>query len=349
MVALKQEKNVAGDTTHQTLPLFQEQAGDVFEVDNIHVQQGDAAHFYATWDTPTAIVSDGAYGLGLFPGDPKAETDLIAWYEPHVRAWTQHATPQTTLWFWNSELGWATVHSLLAQQGWQFVNCHVWDKGLAHIAGNSNTKTLRKFPVVSEVCVQYVKAARIDHLNLQDWLRREWKRSGLPFSVANKACDVKNAATRKYLTGDHLWYFPPPDAFEKLAQYANEYGEPAGQPYFSQDGINPMTATEWAAMRSKFTCKPGVTNVWQEPPLSGTERIKIGSKSIHLNQKPLKLMELIIESSTDKGDTIWEPFGGLCSAAVAAHKLGRRCFSAELDVDFFEHATRRLRYDAWKS
>ncbi len=35
-----------------------------------------------------------------------------------------------------------------------------WDKDLSHIAGNANSQTLRKFPVVTEVCVQYVKAAR---------------------------------------------------------------------------------------------------------------------------------------------------------------------------------------------
>ena len=41
--------------------------------------------------------------------------------------------------------------------GWEYRCCHIWDKGIAHIAGNANTKTLRKFPVVTEVCVQYVK------------------------------------------------------------------------------------------------------------------------------------------------------------------------------------------------
>ena len=33
---------------------------------------------------------------------------------------------------------------------------------MAHIAGNVNTKKIRRFPVVSEVCVQYAFEARID-------------------------------------------------------------------------------------------------------------------------------------------------------------------------------------------
>ena len=43
----------------------------------------------------------------------------------------------TTLWFWNTELGWATVHPLLVAQGWDYVQAVTWDKGVAHIAGNA--------------------------------------------------------------------------------------------------------------------------------------------------------------------------------------------------------------------
>ena len=44
---------------------------------------------------------------------------------------------------------------------------------------------------------------------VQRWMRHEWQRSGLPLKRANEACGVRNAATRKYLTQDWLWYWPP--------------------------------------------------------------------------------------------------------------------------------------------
>lgn len=311
-------------------------------LESVHIFHDDALSLYKDWGTPTIIISDGAYGLGLFKGDPRTPEALAGWYEPHIQAWSEKSTPQTTLWFWNSEIGWANVHPLLVQYGWKYVNCHVWDKGISHVAGNSNTRTLRKFPVVTEICVQYVKEARVRGLSLQEWLRLEWKRTGLPFSKANFASGVKNAATRKYLTADHLWYFPPPDLFEKLVVYANENGRAEGKPYFSLDGLTPANAEQWMRMRSKFACKHGITNVWREPPLGGNERLKNGTKSLHLNQKPLKLMEIIIEASSDPGDLIWEPFGGLCTAALAACKLDRRCVSAEVQRDFYELAVRRL-------
>lgn len=316
----------------------------MFAKGGINVYNGDALNLYDKWPAPITIISDGAYGLGRFPGDPYTAEQLQSWYEPHILAWSKYSTPQTTLWFWNSELGWATVHPILLKHGWRYVSCHIWDKGLSHVAGNSNTKTLRKFPVVTEVCVQYVKEATIDGANLQDWLRREWERTGLPFSLSNQASGTRNAATRKYFTRDHMWYFPPPEAFAKLADYANTHGDPSGKPYFSMDGKRPLTPEEWGKMRSKFRCSLGVTNVWREPPLNGAERVKFGTRSVHLNQKPIRLLELIIEASSDVDDVIWEPFGGLCTAALAALNMDRKCVSAEIDRDFYELAVRRLQY-----
>ncbi len=308
---------------------------------------GDVMSWYGAWPAPTVIVSDGPYGLGSYPGDPPTPDGLADWYEPHIEEWSKKATPQTTLWFWNSEIGWATVHPILAAAGWKYRACHVWDKGKAHIAGNANTKTLRMFPIVTEICVQYVRELEFysngSKQSAKEWLRSEWARTGLPFRLANDACGVKNAATRKYLTADHLWYYPPADAFERLSEYANRHGDPDGAPYFSADGKTPISRDEWAGMRAKFYCEYGITNVWHEPPVSGKERLKIGEgKAVHINQKPLRLLEICVRASSDVGDVVWEPFGGLCSVAVASHRLGRYCYSAEINEHFYLAARTRI-------
>jgi hypothetical protein len=306
---------------------------------------GDSLNHYQNWDAPTVIVSDGAYGILGFEGDTSDHLKLPSWYEPHIQAWSEKATAQSTLWFWNSEIGWAVIHPVLERYGWRYVNANVWNKGKAHIAGNVNTAKIRRFPVVTEMCVQYVFEPRIDDLTLQHWLYREWKRTGLVMRKANEACGVKDVAVRKYLDQGHLWYYPPPEMFAKMAEYANEHGDPRGRPYFSRDGINPMTAEEWAAMRSKFHCPMGFTNVWERNPLKGSERIKvpeISGKAAHLNQKPLDLMKLILEASSDSGDVVWEPFGGLFSAALAAKQTSRKAFSAELDPTYFQLGLNRF-------
>ena len=152
------------------------------------IVRGDSLDSYAQWPTPTAIVSDGGYGVLGFDGDTVDHHGLPEWYEPHIRAWSAFSTPQTTLWFWNSEVGWAAVHPVLERHGWRYVNANVWNKGKAHIAGNVNTGSIRRFPVVTEICVQYVREARIAGKPLKAWLLAEWKRSGLPLREANTAC-----------------------------------------------------------------------------------------------------------------------------------------------------------------
>ncbi|HEX2611868.1 MAG TPA: DNA methyltransferase [Gemmatimonadales bacterium] len=325
--------------------------GDRHRRDEVTLHFDRAENLYDHWSHPTCIIADGPYGVGGFPGDPPTPATLAEWYAPHIAAWSRRATPQTTLWFWNTELGWATVHPVLVANGWEYRSCHVWDKGKGHVAGNANSLTLRKFPVVTEVCVQYVKRAffRVDgqELTMQDWLRHEWKRTGLPFYLANKATGTANAATRKYLTACHLWYYPPVEAFEGLAAYANRHGRPEGRPYFSVDGKRSLTGREWASLRAKFSCEVGISNVWSLPPVRGSERLKKKFQCVHNNQKPLQLIDICIKASTDPGDLVWEPFGGLCSAAISSHRLGRGCVSAEILPEYYAAARERLRtYDA---
>lgn len=315
---------------------------EVYRDELVDLRLGDSLDAYQDWPSPTVIVSDGAYGVLGFEGDTSDHLGLPEWYEPHVIQWSRSATAETTLWFWNSEIGWAAVHPILERHGWRYQNCNVWNKGKAHIAGNVNTQKIRRFPVVTEVCVQYVFEARLDGLAIKEWLLREWKRSGLPLQKANEACGVKDAAVRKYLDQGHLWYFPPPEMFEKLQRFANQHGKQSGKPYFAING-QPGTAEQWSHMRSKFACPHGVTNVWDRPPVNGGERIKAPSgKAVHLNQKPLDLLAQIIAASSDPGDVVWEPFGGLFTASLAAKQLGRRAFSCEIDPTYFHYGITRF-------
>lgn len=313
----------------------------------IHLCCGDSMDFYDAWKTPTVIVSDGPYGVNGFPGDLRTSKGLDSWYESHIKKWSELSTPLTTLWFWNTELGWATVHPVLEKYGWKYVSCCVWDKGMSHVAGNTNTKTIRHLPVVTEVCVQYAKVPTFrlgcEDVSMKEWLRYEWGRTGLPFSKTNEACGVVDAATRKYFTKCHLWYMPPAEAFEKIASYANAYGKEDGRPYFSLDGISPISKEDWGKLRTKFYCPIGVTNVWQTPQLRNAERLKANQKAVHLNQKPLALIKRIIEMTSDENDVVWEPFGGLFTSAVASIELNRQCYCAEINPDVFGIASDRVR------
>jgi len=328
--------------------------------------RGNALKAYSSWPAPATIISDGAYGVRGFHGDTTGVEDLVEWYRPHVAAWEQAATASSTLWFWNTEIGWATVHPLLVAHGWEYVQTVTWDKGISHVAGNVNGKTIRRMPIVSEVSVLYQRRFSIDtpegSMSAKRWLRFEWQRAGLALNRANEACGVRNAATRKYLTQDWLWYWPPGSMVAKLAAYAMANGKPSGRPYFSLDGESPVTSEEWDSKRYHWNHVHGITNVWQRPPLHDSERLKgslersaprvhnpsIASAS-HLNQKPIEFMERQIHAVTRVGDVVWEPFGGLASASVAAVRLGRVAYVAETYPVFQDLGLERLREEAQSS
>ena len=320
---------------------------------------GPAEAAYDHWPSPDLIVSDGAYGVGGFPGDPRTPDGLQEWYVDHVRAWSSRAHPGTTLWFWNTEIGWATVHPLLAREGWEYVQTILWNKGLGHIAGNVNGDTIRRLPTVTEVCVFYRRQLRFrtedGPVSARKWLRSEWQRTGMPLNRANEACGVRNAATRKYLTLDWLWYFPPAAMMARLVAYANHHGDPDGRPYFSLDGKRPVTAAQWARLRHPWNHEHGLTNVWSLPQLNGAERYRGNGRRVaprvhnpgknataHLNQKPLEFMRRIVKVASNPGDTVWEPFGGLCTASLAAVEARRNAYAAEPDPYFLSLAEARL-------
>ena len=78
------------------------------------------------------------------------------------------------------------------------------------------------------------------------------------------------------------------------------------------------------------------TNVW-------TDVTEIFSGKVHPTQKPLRVMEIPIESSTNPGQYVFDPFAGSMSTAFAARKLGRNWVCIEKDQATFDEAVNTLR------
>lgn len=63
----------------------------------------------------------------------------------------------------------------------------------------------------------------------------------------------------------------------------------------------------------------------------------------HPTQKPIQLMEALIELSTFEGQTVIDPFMGSGSTCVAAKNLKRKYIGFELSEDYFKVAEERLK------
>lgn len=62
----------------------------------------------------------------------------------------------------------------------------------------------------------------------------------------------------------------------------------------------------------------------------------------HPSQKPLDLLEKIIQTSSDPGDVVLDPFMGSGSTLRAAKDLGRKAIGIEKDEHYCEIAVKRL-------
>jgi len=62
----------------------------------------------------------------------------------------------------------------------------------------------------------------------------------------------------------------------------------------------------------------------------------------HPTQKPLALLERLIEATTDKNDLVVDPFSGSGTTGVACKKLGRNYVGVEIDKNYNALARKRL-------
>lgn len=65
-------------------------------------------------------------------------------------------------------------------------------------------------------------------------------------------------------------------------------------------------------------------------------------KNLHDTEKPVELMKILIENSSQEGDLVFEPFMGIGATVVASVELNRRCIGCELDEKYFEVACQRV-------
>ena len=65
-------------------------------------------------------------------------------------------------------------------------------------------------------------------------------------------------------------------------------------------------------------------------------------KNLHDTEKPVDLMKILIENSSDEGDVVLDPFMGIGSTVLACINTNRNFIGIELDEDYFNIAKERI-------
>jgi site-specific DNA-methyltransferase (adenine-specific) len=115
--------------------------------------------------------------------------------------------------------------------------------------------------------------------------------------------------------------------------------------YFTHSTETILWAARDAKSKHKFNYKlmrsyandRQMKSVWQFTAPTGVEK-QFGA---HPTQKPLALMQRIIEASSDVGDLVVDPFVGSGTTGIAAARLKRRFIGIDTEAKFLDLAIKR--------
>lgn len=85
----------------------------------------------------------------------------------------------------------------------------------------------------------------------------------------------------------------------------------------------------------------GTKNVLDIPNIIGKKK--------HPTEKPVELMKILIENSSNKNDVVIDPFMGVGATGVACKELNRNFIGIELDENYFNIAKKRIEEENKKS
>ncbi|WP_346380958.1 DNA methyltransferase [Microbacterium sp.] len=95
----------------------------------------------------------------------------------------------------------------------------------------------------------------------------------------------------------------------------------------------------WPAVKRYLTGGVPIQDVWSDiDPINSQAKERLGWDT----QKPLALLERVIEASSNPGDVVLDPFCGCGTATVAAQTLGRRWIG--IDITYLSIAVMKARF-----
>jgi site-specific DNA-methyltransferase (adenine-specific) len=179
------------------------------------------------------------------------------------------------------------------------------------------------------------KVFKTNDLEIDDWLPMLWnllKDKGHCYIMTN------NKNIGNYLNKINTLYFND-DKKQKFHFVKNliwvKDNKIMGQSYMSQ--FEYIIMLRKGAHKKINNC--GTSDVLNFP----NKKLKNeNKKTIHDTEKPVGLMEVLIQNSSEEGDMIFDPFMGIGSTGIAAINNKRKFLGIELDEYYFKVAKDRI-------
>lgn len=82
------------------------------------------------------------------------------------------------------------------------------------------------------------------------------------------------------------------------------------------------------------------------PEIQSIPNIKlkgIDGKNLHDTEKPVKLMKILIDNSSQQNGIVLDPFMGIGSTGIACKELDRQFIGIEIDQQYYNIAQERIK------
>ena len=89
--------------------------------------------------------------------------------------------------------------------------------------------------------------------------------------------------------------------------------------------------------------KKAITNTGTRYPSSVQKFSNGNNGNVHPTQKPVALMEYLIKTYTNEGETVLDFTAGSFTTGVACVNLNRKFIGIEMDKDYFEIGVNRIK------
>lgn len=117
----------------------------------------------------------------------------------------------------------------------------------------------------------------------------------------------------------------------------------SGAPTYNPQGLVPYNKVTRRGSNGTNFGESGTENFqeWTNYPRSVLEFAN-DAKTVHPTQKPVPLMEYLVRTYTNEGDTVLDNCMGSGTTGVACANTGRKFIGMELDREYFRIARRRI-------
>ena len=245
----------------------------------------------------------------------KTQEEYAEWCNQWIAECARVAKYSCSVWLFGYIRNIPPLYCAFEHNNFTFRQQIIVEKGMRAVAGR--TKMDQKvYPTTTESIFHFHYEAR-PHIG--ELLETQRQVNGLKNRQINRHLGLSTTGGGAYSAyvnkNPEKMVYPKKEHWEKLSQI------------FDLPRYNEMVYT--------FDLQPGLRDVWRDIDFYAESRI-------HPTQKPVKLIERLLTTSTIKDMNVLDPFSGSGVTAVACKNLNRNFYGCDIDSKYYDASMERI-------